>query len=56
MWILTFFLGVLFGSIIMGLLAGGETEGESFWRNNYFNEKDSHAGTTKLLDQLKTKE
>ena len=36
MWIITFFAGVFFGMLIAALLSGGETEGESYWRQQYF--------------------
>lgn len=40
MWIITFFIGVLFGYMICALVSGGETEGESYWRTQYFILKD----------------
>lgn len=47
----------LAGFFIAAILASsGREEAESFWRNSYFMEKDSHAGTKKLLDELKIKE
>lgn len=40
MWIISFFIGVFFGYIICALVSGGETEGESYWRTQYFILKD----------------
>lgn len=40
MWIISFFIGVFFGYIICALISGGETEGESYWRTQYFILKD----------------
>lgn len=40
MWIITFFIGVLFGYMICALVSGGETEGEIYWRTQYFILKD----------------
>ena len=51
MWIITLFLGVIVGYVMCAILSIGETEGESFWENLYLMEKDSHAGTKKLLDE-----
>jgi hypothetical protein len=40
--IIAFFVGVLFGYMVCALISGGETEGESYWRTQYFNEKDKN--------------
>ena len=40
MWVITFFIGVFFGYLICALISGCETEGESYWRQQYFIEKD----------------
>lgn len=46
----------IFGFMIAAILASsGREEAESYWRNQYFMEKDSHAGTKKLLDEYKQK-
>jgi len=37
--IIAFFVGVLFGYMICALISGGETTGESYWKNLYFIEK-----------------
>ena len=43
---LGFFLAVILASSKIG-------EAESYWRSQYFLEKDSHRGTEKLLDETK---
>ena len=57
-WLLLIIVPVsyLMGFFIAAILASsGRDEAESFWRNNYFMEKDSHQGTKKLLDEYKQK-
>lgn len=44
----------IFGFMIAAILASsGREEAESYWRNQYFMEKDSHDGTKKLLSNYK---
>jgi hypothetical protein len=42
MWvaIIVFFVGVFCGMALTALLTGAETEGESYWRQQYFIEKN----------------
>jgi hypothetical protein len=39
-YIIAFFVGILCGYMICTLVSGGETEGESYWRTQYFILKD----------------
>lgn len=44
----------IFGFMIAAILASsGREEAESYWRSQYFMEKDSHDGTKKLLSNYK---
>lgn len=41
-YIIAFFVGILCGYMICTLVSGGEIEGESYWRTQYFILKDKN--------------